>query len=43
LYSWLESQQDINVDIIDEKFSTTLNNEIFITDEESGAEFHYMS
>lgn len=35
--SWLESQQDINVDIIDEKFSTTLNNEIFITDEENGS------
>lgn len=35
--SWLESQQDINVDIINEKFSTTLNNEIFITDEESGS------
>lgn len=35
--SWLESQQDINVDIINEKFSTTLNNEIFIIDEESGS------
>lgn len=35
--SWLESQQDINVDIVNEKFSTTFNNEIFITDEENGS------
>lgn len=36
---WLQSQPDINVEEINEKFSSTLDNEIFITDETNKKSF----
>lgn len=37
--SWLESQPHIDIEEINSKFSCTLNNEIFILDEEKGSKY----
>lgn len=37
--SWLESQPDLDVEKINSKFSMTLDNEIFISNEETGIRF----